>query len=159
MVSPLTPKTTRKVETLVRTPPTIASSREEDAALKEVTLSRYRSVNCILETKVGNTGTKVPVPRTNPNINETPTTPKSHTYPPHECDGRARDPESTDVPPTRKTETLVRVSPTIVSRLKEDAALKEVASSRYRSSNCILVVYYESLKRELKTKNYIWISV
>jgi hypothetical protein len=42
MVAPLTPKTTRKAEVLVKAPPTIASRREEDAALKEVALSRYR---------------------------------------------------------------------------------------------------------------------
>ena len=57
MVAPLTPKPTRKVEalakaeSLVKAPPTIASSREEDAALKEVALPRYRCANCILETK------------------------------------------------------------------------------------------------------------
>ena len=38
MVAPLTPKPTRKAEALARAPPTIASSREEDAALKEVAL-------------------------------------------------------------------------------------------------------------------------
>jgi hypothetical protein len=36
MVTPLTPKPTRKAEVLARAPPTVASSREEDAALKEV---------------------------------------------------------------------------------------------------------------------------
>ena len=51
MVAPLTPKSTRKAETLANAPPTIVSSLEEDAALKEVTLSRYRCVNGILETK------------------------------------------------------------------------------------------------------------
>jgi hypothetical protein len=35
MVVPLTPKPTRKAEALVRTPPIIASRREEDAALKK----------------------------------------------------------------------------------------------------------------------------
>ena len=35
MVAPPTPKPTRKAEALARAPPTIASSREEDAALKE----------------------------------------------------------------------------------------------------------------------------
>ena len=34
MVAPLTPKPTRKAETLARAPPTIASRREEDAALR-----------------------------------------------------------------------------------------------------------------------------
>ena len=52
MVAPLTPKPTRKAETLARAPPTIASRREEDAALKEVAmLPRYRCASCILETK------------------------------------------------------------------------------------------------------------
>jgi hypothetical protein len=80
MVTPLTPKPTRKSESLVRAPSTIASSHEEDATLKEVVLSRYRCANFILETKtkVGSTVAKVPVPRTNPNINEAPTSPKSH---------------------------------------------------------------------------------
>ena len=61
------------------------SSREEDDVLKEVALPRYRCANCILETKtkVGSTAAKAPAPRTNPNINEAPTTPKSHTHPPH----------------------------------------------------------------------------
>jgi hypothetical protein len=36
MVVQLTPKPTRTTEALVRTPATIVSSREEDAALKEV---------------------------------------------------------------------------------------------------------------------------
>jgi hypothetical protein len=35
MVAPLTPKPTRKAEALARSPPTITSRREEDAALKE----------------------------------------------------------------------------------------------------------------------------
>ena len=51
MIAPLTPNPTRKTETLVRTPSTIVSRREEDAALKEVVLPKYRCVNCILETK------------------------------------------------------------------------------------------------------------
>ena len=45
MVAPLTPKPTRKAEALAKAPPTIASSREEDAALKEVALPRYRCAN------------------------------------------------------------------------------------------------------------------
>jgi hypothetical protein len=103
MVAPLTPKPTRKAEALARAPPTIASSREV-AALKEVALPRYRCANCILETetKVGSTAAKAPAPRTNQNINEAPTAPKSHTHPSHECDGRARDPEATAAPPTPK---------------------------------------------------------
>ena len=51
MVAPLTPKPTRKAETLARAPPTIASRREEDAALKEVAMPRYRCASCIPETK------------------------------------------------------------------------------------------------------------
>ncbi len=79
MVVPLTPKPTRKAEALARAPPTIVSSRKEDADLKEVSLSRYRCANCILETKtkVGSTTAKAPDPRTNPNINVVPTAPKS----------------------------------------------------------------------------------
>ena len=51
MVAPLTPKPTRKAEALARAPPTIASLRKEDAALKEVALPRYRCANGILETQ------------------------------------------------------------------------------------------------------------
>ena len=104
MVSPLTPKPTRKTETLVKTPPTIASSREEDAALKEVALSRYRCAKGILETKAKDesTAAKAPAPRTNPNTKDTPTEPKPHTHPSHECDGRAHDPGEMTVPPTPK---------------------------------------------------------
>ena len=36
MVAPLTPKPTRKTEDLVKTPTTITSSREEDAALRKL---------------------------------------------------------------------------------------------------------------------------
>ncbi len=35
MVTPLTPKPTRKAEALAKAPPTIASRREEDVALKK----------------------------------------------------------------------------------------------------------------------------
>jgi hypothetical protein len=35
MVAPLTPKPTRKAETLIKTPTTIASRHEEDVALKK----------------------------------------------------------------------------------------------------------------------------
>ena len=102
-----------KTEVLVRVPPTIVSRHEEDAVLKEVELSRYRCANCILETKtkVGSTTSKVPVPRTNPNINESSTTPKSHTHPPHECDGRVCDPEATFAPPTPKSTRKPKPSP------------------------------------------------
>ncbi len=92
MVSPLTPKPTLKAETLVRAPPTIASCREEDVALRKWSLTRYCCASYILQTKtkVGSTTVKVPAPRINPNINEVPTAPKSPTHPSHECDGRAR---------------------------------------------------------------------
>ena len=41
MVDPPTPKPTRKAEALVRAPLTIASRREEDAALRKWPLPRY----------------------------------------------------------------------------------------------------------------------
>ena len=63
-----TPKPTRKVDTLVSVSLTIVSSREEDDTLKEVTFPRYRSVNCILETKTKTGITVTKVPRTNPNM-------------------------------------------------------------------------------------------
>ena len=144
MVAPLTPKPTRKAETLARAPPTIASRREEDAALKEVAiLPRYRCASCIPETKtnVGSTAAKAPAPRTTPKVNEAPTAPKQHTQPSHECDGQARDPEATAAPPTpkptRKAEALARAPPTIVSHRKEDVALKEVAKPRLCCANDI----------------------
>jgi hypothetical protein len=70
MVAPLTHKPKRKTETLTRAPSTIASSREEDAALRKWPKPRYGCANCILETKtkVGSTAAKTPAPRTNPNI-------------------------------------------------------------------------------------------
>jgi hypothetical protein len=118
MVSPLTPKPTRKNEVLAKAPPTITSSRGDDAALKEVAFPRYRGANDILETKTkdGTTTEKAPVPRTNPNTKETPTVPKPHTHP------------TTHPPtpkPTRKGEALVRKPPTITSRREEDATLKD----------------------------------
>ena len=48
MVDPLTPESTPTVETLVRAPPTIASCREEDVALRKWSLSRYCCASCIL---------------------------------------------------------------------------------------------------------------
>ena len=96
MVSPLTPKPTRKTESLARAPPTIASRREEDAALKEVALPRYRCANCILETKtkVGSTAAKAPAPRTNPNIDEATTAPKPPTHQSHPQTPRPSTPSS-----------------------------------------------------------------
>jgi hypothetical protein len=131
MVDPLTPNPTRKAEALSREPPTIALCREEDAALRKWPLPRYCCASCILETKtkVGSTTEKVPTPRTHPNIDEAPTVPKSHTHPSHECVGRARDPQVMTDPttptPTCKAETLVRESPTIVSRHEEDTVLRK----------------------------------
>jgi hypothetical protein len=86
MVAPLTPKPTRKAEVLAKAPPTIASRREEDSALKEVALSRYRCANDILETRTkdGSTAAKARAPRTNPKAKEAPTAPKPHTHPSHE---------------------------------------------------------------------------
>ncbi len=83
MVVSLTPKSTRKAETLAKAPPTIASSPEEDAALKEVALTRYRCANGILETKSKdeNIVVKALAPRTNPNTKDAPTEPKPHTHP------------------------------------------------------------------------------
>jgi hypothetical protein len=80
MVAPPTPKPTRKAEPLARAPPTIASRREEDAALRKwPLLPRYCCASCILETKtkVGSTAAKAPALRTNPKIDEAPTAPKS----------------------------------------------------------------------------------
>ena len=67
MVSPLTPKLTLTAETLVRTPPTIASCREEDTTLRKWSFPRYCCASCILETKrkVGNTGTNKLHPENN----------------------------------------------------------------------------------------------
>jgi hypothetical protein len=80
MAPPLTPKPTRKAETLVKAPPTIVSRRKEDATLKEVAKPRLCCANDIFETKTkdGNTGAKAPTPRTNPNTKEAPTAPNLH---------------------------------------------------------------------------------
>ena len=52
----------------------------------------------------------------------------------HKCDGQAHDPDTMTAPltpkPTRKAETLVKAPSTIVSRRKEDVALKEVVKPR-----------------------------
>jgi hypothetical protein len=127
MADPLTPKPTRKAETLARAPPTIVSRRKEDVALKEVVKPRLCCANDIFETKTkdGSTGAKAPAPRTNPNTKEAPTAPKPHTHPSHERDEQARNPGAMTAPPTpkptRKAEALTRAPPTIVSRRKEDA--------------------------------------
>ena len=75
MVAPLTPKPTRKAETLTKAPSTIASRHEEDAALKKWPKARLCCANGILETKPkdGSTAAKAPAPRTNPKVNEAPT--------------------------------------------------------------------------------------
>ncbi len=102
MVAPLTPKSTRKAETLAKVPPTIVSRHEEDVALKMWPKPWLCCANGILETKAndGNTTAKVPVPRTNPNTKEVPTTLNPHTHPSHERDGQARNPGVMTVPPT-----------------------------------------------------------
>ena len=88
MAAPLTPKPTRKAEALAKAPPTIASRRKEDVALKEVAKPRLCCANGIFETKTkdGSTAAKAPAPRTNPNTKEAPTAPKPHTHPSHERD-------------------------------------------------------------------------
>jgi hypothetical protein len=60
MVVPLTPKPTNQAESFSRVPPTIVLSREEDTTLRKWPKTRYRSSNCILETKtkVGSTVSK-----------------------------------------------------------------------------------------------------
>jgi hypothetical protein len=69
----------------------------------------------------------------------------------HQCDGQEHDPDTMVAPltpkPTRKTESLTKASPTIVSRREEDAALKEVVLSRYRCANGIL----ELKKKKIQT--------
>ena len=59
----------------------------------------------------------------------------------HKCDGQAHDPDTMAAPltpkPTRKAEALARAPPTIVSRRKEDVALKEVAKPRLCCANGI----------------------
>jgi hypothetical protein len=59
----------------------------------------------------------------------------------HKCDGQAHDPDTMTVPrtpkPTRKTEALSKAPPTIVSRRKEVAALKEVPKPRLCCANNI----------------------
>jgi hypothetical protein len=93
-VAPLTPKPTRKAESLVKAPPTNVSCHEEDVALKKWPKSWLSYENGILETKAndGSTGTKVPDPRINPNTKEARTAPKPLTHPSHERDGQARNP-------------------------------------------------------------------
>ena len=101
MVTPLTPKPTRKAEALTKAPSTIASRHKEDAVLKEVTKSRLCCANGIFETKTkdGSTAAKAPVPRTNPNTKEAPTAPKPHSHPSHERDRQAHHPGAMTVPP------------------------------------------------------------
>jgi hypothetical protein len=74
----------------------------------------------------------------------------------HKCDGQAHDPDTMSVPltpkPTRKVEVLTKAPPTIVSRWKEDAALKEVGKPRLCCANGIFETktkVYLNLKREL----------
>ena len=131
MAAPLTPKPTRKAEALARAPPTIASSCEGNAALKEWHLPQLccASLNPETKAKVSSPPAKASAPRANPNINGAPTTPKSHTHPSHECDGRVRDPDAMVAPPapkpTHKAEALSRAPPTIASSCEENAALRK----------------------------------
>jgi hypothetical protein len=110
MVDPLTPKPTRKAKALVKVSPTIASRHEEDVALKMWQKQWLCCANGILETKAndGNTTTKTPVPRTNPNTKEVSTTPNPHTHPSHERDWQARNPGVMTVPPTLQADTKNR---------------------------------------------------
>ena len=96
MAAPLTPKPTRKAEALAKAPPTIASRRKEDVALKEVAKPRLCCANGIFETKTkdGSTAAKAPAPRTNPNTKEAPTAPKPHTRPSHPQTPRPSTPSS-----------------------------------------------------------------
>jgi hypothetical protein len=74
-------------EALARAPTTIALRHEEDTDLRKCPWPQCCRASCILgtKTKVGSTTVKTPVPRTHPNIDEAPTTPKSHTHLSHEC--------------------------------------------------------------------------
>jgi hypothetical protein len=96
MTAPPTLKPTREAEALAKAPPTIASRREEDVALKEVALPRYRCANGILETKAkdGSTAAKATAPRTNPKANEASTAPKTPTHPSHPQNPRPSTPSS-----------------------------------------------------------------
>jgi hypothetical protein len=96
MVAPLTPKPTRKTEALAKAPPTIASRREEDVALKKWPKPWLCCANGILETKAndGSTAAKAPAPRTNPKANEVLTAPKSHTHASHPQIPRPSTPSS-----------------------------------------------------------------
>jgi hypothetical protein len=82
MVAPLTPKPTRKAPVLVKVSSTIVSRREEDVAMKKWSKPWLSCANGILETKTndGSTTAKAPVPRTNPNTKEAPTSPKPQTH-------------------------------------------------------------------------------
>jgi hypothetical protein len=69
----------------------------------------------------------------------------------HKCDGQEHDPDTMTDPltpkPTRKSEALAKAPPTIVSRRKEDVALKEVAKPRLCWANDIF---------ETKTKDCLF---
>jgi hypothetical protein len=97
----------------------LMSRRRHCAEEMTIATVLLRELHVDTKTKVGSTAAKAPAPRTHPNIDETPTAPKSHTHLSHECVGRARDPEAMSAPPTlkptRKAEVLVREPPTIVS--------------------------------------------
>ena len=67
----------------------------------------------------------------------------------HKC-GQAHDPDTMADPltpkPTRKAESLVRAPPTMVSRRKEDVALKEVAKPRLCCANDIFEMIFLFIK-------------
>jgi hypothetical protein len=144
MVAPLTPKPTRKAETLDKAPSTIVSRHEEDVELKKWPKPWLCCANGILETKAndGSTVVKAPDPRTNPNTKEAPTTPKPHTHPSHEHDGQPSNPGSMTVPPTpkptRKAEVLTKALTTMTSRREEDTVLKKCPKPRLYLANGIL---------------------
>ena len=64
MVAPLTPKPTRKTESLVKVPSTMASRHEENVTLKKWPKSWLSYANGILESKAndGSTAAKAPAP-------------------------------------------------------------------------------------------------
>jgi hypothetical protein len=63
MIVPLTPKPTRKTETLTKVSQTIVSRREEDVALKKWSTPWLCCVNGILETKTNDGSTAPPTPK------------------------------------------------------------------------------------------------
>jgi hypothetical protein len=87
---------TMVAEALAKAPPTIASRREEDVALKKWPKPWLCCAKGILETKAndGSTAAKAPAPRANPNTKEAPTAPKPHTHASHPRIPRPSNPSS-----------------------------------------------------------------